>query len=279
MRLRPLVAATTATTLLAAGAALLAPSAASAAAPLPTLTVTMTAKKITTSTGSSMHAGRVIIKAVAVGGERDLQLMKLTPGYTLAQADKDINQLFFGKVAVVKRVDSKIRFLGGTAAVPGTPGMFAETLYAGTYVLADSNSAVRSVLHVTGTPPRRGWVAQTSTITGTGADRWSMPSSIPHAGWTLFRDTADEPHFIVMLQVKPGTTARQLGSYLASGSGDAPPFALPAQASSGVISGGNQILWHYSLPRGTYAILCFWPSDETGMPHANMGMYKIITLT
>lgn len=279
MRLRPLVAATTATTLLAAGAALLAPTAASASASLPTLTVTMTAKRISTSSGSSVHAGRMIIKAVAVGGERDLQLVKLTPGYTLAQADKDLNAVFSGNVAVVKRVDSKVRFLGGAAATPGTPGVFAETLYAGTYVLADTSSSVRSVLHVTGTPPRRGWVAQTSTITGTRADRWSMPSTIPHAGWTLFRDTSDEPHFIVLQQVKPGTTNKQVGDFLASGSDTAPPFALEAQAATGVISGGTQMLWHYALPRGTYVILCFWPSDENGMPHALMGMHKVVTLS
>jgi hypothetical protein len=25
-------------------------------------------------------------------------------------------------------------------------------------------------------------------------------------------------------------------------------------------------------------VMCFWPDDETGMPHAFMGMWKLISL-
>lgn len=278
MRFQRSVVASSMVVAMTAGGGLLAPLTANAAAGLPTLTVTMTAKTITTSSGTTVHAGRTQIKVIATDGEHDLQLVKLARGYSLTSATKDFMSLFNGDVATVRRVDKNIRFFGGATAVPGQPGLFAETLYAGTYMLVDTNGRAHNVLHVLGRPPARAWVAQSSTIVGNGQDRFVMPASIPHSGWTLFRDTSDEPHFLVVQQVKPGTTAAQVGAFLAGGSQDAPPFALPASTSSGVISGGTQVLWHYSLPKGSYVVLCFWPSDEDGMPHANMGMYKLVTL-
>lgn len=35
----------------------------------------------------------------------------------------------------------------------------------------------------------------------------------------------------------------------------------------------------YNLPAGTYVLLCFVADDVTGMPHALMGMHKVIQLT
>ena len=34
----------------------------------------------------------------------------------------------------------------------------------------------------------------------------------------------------------------------------------------------------YNLPPGTYVLLCFIADDENGMPHAFMGMHKVIVL-
>jgi hypothetical protein len=35
---------------------------------------------------------------------------------------------------------------------------------------------------------------------------------------------------------------------------------------------------HIDLPAADYAVICFVPSADTGRPHANMGMHKIVTL-
>jgi hypothetical protein len=32
------------------------------------------------------------------------------------------------------------------------------------------------------------------------------------------------------------------------------------------------------MPAGRYVVACYWPDDDTGMPHAFMGMFKLITL-
>ena len=35
----------------------------------------------------------------------------------------------------------------------------------------------------------------------------------------------------------------------------------------------------YNLPKGTYVLLCFVADDLTGMPHAIMGMHKVVVLS
>jgi hypothetical protein len=45
-----------------------------------------------------------------------------------------------------------------------------------------------------------------------------------------------------------------------------------------VLSAGQQAELTYSLPPGTYVLLCFIADDVTGMPHADMGMHKVVTL-
>lgn len=245
---------------------------------VPTITATVTAKAIRLSSGPSTHAGRVRFHVTTPAGDHVLQLLKLRDGYTATQFRHDINLAFEGRLAAIRRIDRRVFWAGGAEARPNHPGTFAETLYAGTYYVLDQNGGGVTKLHVEGTPPPRAWISNSSVITGTQADRFRSPSTLPHRGWTLFRDTADEPHFLVFQQVKPGTTRKMVSDYFASGSQQQPAFALPATTSSGVISPSSQVLFHYSLPRGRYVMLCFWPSDETGMPHALMGMFRLVNL-
>ena len=51
-----------------------------------------------------------------------------------------------------------------------------------------------------------------------------------------------------------------------------------ANTAVGVISPKYGETFHYSLPAGKYLIRCYWPDDDTGMPHAFMGMWKLIWL-
>lgn len=246
---------------------------------LHTITVSMSNTRISFSSGTTLHAGRYIFRVTSKSGEHALQLVKLTPGYTVKQAGADINDAFSGKLSAIHRVDTKIRWFGGADSTAAHPGAFAETLYAGTYYAIDQNSNAMTKLRVYGTPPAgQGWVNQTSTIVARDGERWGSPASIPHAGWTLFHNSADEPHFIVLQQVKSSTTAAQVRQYLASGAQAQPTWALPAGTNTGVISPNTQMLFHYSLPAGKYVLICWWPDDKTGMPHALMGMWKLITL-
>ena len=252
---------------------------ADASTSLKTVTVAMSAKSVTLSTGTSLHAGRYMFKVASVDDDT-LQLLVLRAGYSEAQADKDFGAAFGGNVAAVKRIDNGIRFFGGVEAVNHHAGYFVETLYAGTYYFSGQNSNVRTKVHVFGTPPAgQAWVNSTSTLVANKSNRWAVPTSIPRSGWTLFRNEAAEPHFIVLQQVQPSTTYRQVVAALKSSSQAPPSWALPGTYSTAVVSPGAQMLFHYSLPAGKYVMLCYWPDDATGMPHALMGMYKFITLT
>jgi hypothetical protein len=48
---------------------------------------------------------------------------------------------------------------------------------------------------------------------------------------------------------------------------------------SGVLSPGRVATFKYNLPKGNYALMCFWPDAEMGgTPHAFMGMLRGITV-
>jgi hypothetical protein len=269
--------ALSATTALSLAAAMV-PGAAEASSKVPTVTVTMTDKSVTLSGGTTLHAGRVHFKVVSPSGDHELQILKLVKrGYTATEAGKDVDAAFNGNIAAIKRIDSNIRWLGGADAPAGNPGQFAETLYAGKYYFIDQNSTARTLVTVVGSPPDRAWITNTSTISMHNYG-FSTTSSIPRSGWTLLRDVADEPHFLVLQHVKSSTSASDVKKYIASKSQNPPSWALPEQTSSGVISPQTQTEFHYNLPAGKYLLACFWPDDQSGMPHFYMGMWKLVTL-
>ena len=89
---------------------------------------------------------------------------------------------------------------------------------------------------------------------------------------------ADTIHIMVLQPVKAGTTDAQVQAFFASGSQNPPPFALPGPTvSMDVLSPGHQLVLSYSLPKGTYVLLI--ADDVTGLPHAVMGMHKVVTLS
>jgi hypothetical protein len=57
-----------------------------------------------------------------------------------------------------------------------------------------------------------------------------------------------------------------------------PPWLLKANTSTGVLSPNRREVFHYNLPAGPYLLLCYWPDDDTGMPHYLMGMWKLVNL-
>jgi hypothetical protein len=121
-------------------------------------------------------------------------------------------------------------------------------------------------------------VSQT-TVMATSADRFVAPRNWPHQGTYTFHNTSDTLHFMSLSPVKTGTTDQQVQNYFDSGSQNPPPF-LKAGPSIGndVTSPGQSLQFTYNLPRGTYVALCFIADDVTGMPHAIMGMHKVVVL-
>jgi hypothetical protein len=104
------------------------------------------------------------------------------------------------------------------------------------------------------------------------------PSGLPNAGWLKQTNHAVEPHFMDFQQVKKSTTRAHVKKFFDNGAKGQPSFGLPATAGTLIVSPGHTIVWKYTLPKGKYVVACFWPSKKTGMPHALMGMWNLLSL-
>lgn len=241
------------------------------------ITATVSNSSISLST-HSVRAGYAQITVKVTSGDHTLQLLKIYPGYSLAQAKRDIATLNSDKpsLAAIRRIDHGIHFLGGAEATAGHPAVFGETLYRGTYYVIDQNGPAMTRLYVYGTVVHRQAPHIAGVITAWDESKFGGVTSLPHQGWVLFKNIADEPHFLVMQHVKEGTTAAQIKAAL--NSPNEPSFILPGGGSTGVISPNTAQFVQYNYPAGEYVELCFWPSDENGMPHAMMGMWRIVHL-
>lgn len=251
---------------------------ASAPAKVPTVVVHMTSKSVTLSTGSTMHAGRVLFKVTSAKGQHDLQIARLHKGYSLQQAGADLGQAFGGDVAAVRRVDQNITFRGGAEAAPKSPGRFATVLNKGRYVFIDQDSNAYTWVNVVGSAPARAAVPSEGSITTYTYGFANSPAKLPASGAVTIDNRSDQPHFVVLQQVKISTTRKMVRKYFQGGSQSEPNFVLKATTSSGVLSPTKSEVFKYDLPAGKYIVACFWPDRDTGMPHANMGMWKLLWL-
>jgi hypothetical protein len=265
-----------ASSLVAAGAA-----SASTPAPVPVVTVHVNSfgVRIGDGSSSSLHAGMIMFKVITAKGDHGLQIARLHAGYTLQEASVDLGKAFSGDVTAIRRVDSHITFRGGAETRPNNPGWFATTLYAGTYVFVDQNGNAHRFVTVFGTPPNRAAVPRDGSIAAFTYGWGVTPDSLPAGGWARVYNQADQPHFLVVQHVKQSTTGAEVRHFFNSGAQGQPSWILRGETSTGVISPFRSEVFHLNVGPGKYLIACFWPDDDTGMPHAFMGMWKLIQLT
>lgn len=87
----------------------------------------------------------------------------------------------------------------------------------------------------------------------------------------------DSLHFIQFQPVKVGTTDQQVQAFFDSNGKTANPFRPGDTPGSGVFSPGVSILIiQQAVSPGWYVLVCFMPDRATGMPHALMGMHRVI---
>ncbi|GAA2748371.1 hypothetical protein GCM10009868_41120 [Terrabacter aerolatus] len=117
------------------------------------------------------------------------------------------------------------------------------------------------------------------TIWLTAADRFVGPGRLPAEGSVTFRNVGDSIHVAQFSPVKKGTTDKQIQAYYDSGVMAPPPFALNGPTFGlDVLSAGSSATLSYDMPPGTYVLQCFVADSVTGMPHAIMGMHKVVVL-
>jgi hypothetical protein len=95
-----------------------------------------------------------------------------------------------------------------------------------------------------------------------------------------------QPHFLVLVKVPDGTTRDDIGQLINSEM-TGTPAAIPLNpetdfqdvASTDTQSAGTSSWIAVNLQPGTYAVMCFFPDEASGMPHASMGMYNVFTVS
>jgi hypothetical protein len=58
-----------------------------------------------------------------------------------------------------------------------------------------------------------------------------------------------------------------------------PSFLLRPNLDSGIVTQSQDSGLYLNLPRGKHLLACYRPDLRTGMPHAFMGMWKLVQLT
>lgn len=256
------------------------------AAAVPVVTVHMAKDSVRLSGGgatnsngqTTLHAGRVQFHLVTKHGDHVLMIMRFHNGYTPQQAQQDFDKAFNGDKAAIKRLDDGVIFRGGSETRPSSSSVTVVTLRKGQYFFVDENSNGFRVVNVKGTVPDRAPVAHTGHYTAFTYG-WGTSKTLPASGVVRLHNQADQPHFLEIQRVKESTTRKQVAKAFSPDSRGAPNFVLKANASSAVISPNRSQLLSYDLPAGKYVIACFWPDRDSGMPHALMGMWKIVHLS
>jgi hypothetical protein len=248
---------------------------------------------------ATVEAGPISFKVAStnvlteMSGGSQVSLFQPKKGVTLEQVFADLAEEFTqGETAAegTRDLTRDVSFFGLADVVPDYPEVVTERLRRGTYYLMDTANPPQGTpkltqLTVTG---RRGddrgsGLDSQVRVRATSADRFIAPESWPHEGTYTFRNVSDTLHFMSINLVKPGTTDDEIQAFAdspASNGPGNPPFAVPGPSGGNdVVSPGRSIQVSYDLPAGTYVLLCYVADDVTGMPHALMGMHKVITLT
>lgn len=244
---------------------------------------------------SSIHAGLVTFRISSPEDGHAIQGFSLKNGATLDQAMNDIDLVLGGDhptvVAALKNLYHDVTEVGGIFASTYAPQEVTIPLTAGTYYFIDLNDIDNPpltprihALHVHGafqpsTPPMF-----TSVITGTMMGDMPMfvaPTRLRHDATFLDVVTGDELHESVFRPTVPGTTDAYITQFYDAFEAGTPLPPSPwtgIQAGLQAMSPGRWAIVHIDLPPGPYALICYVPSDENGVPHGHMGMHQTVTL-
>jgi hypothetical protein len=275
-----------------AGAAVRAPRIATTAAGATELTFTYAKHRLALTGPRTFAAGRIALSLESYGSEGEVAVVSFKAGYSFTKLQADLRA--FGSSegstgpskAGLRHLDDSIAhttLYGGLDAGAGQTLTGTVVLpKAGTYYSYNDSGNVPAQperLTVTAATGPTAASPATATVTAVNGDRFGGASTLPASGTIAFRNASTtSPHFLNLQQVKEGTTRAEVLKYLLSGSNAAPKFARPGAAGTDAVSPGHTQTLTYSLPKGEYVELCFFPDPKTGVPHALMGMIRVVQL-
>ena len=258
------------------------------AAPTPKLTAVGNKKGLTITGPTTFEAGRVALSLKSVNAPSEIGVASFKSGYTFANFSADV-KLFDASqgangptkagLAALDRAAAHITVYGGLAADPGTSVAGTVVLpHAGTYYAWNDVDVPRQPVKLTVTGPEvtRAAPRSTATVTAQNNDRFGGAATLPASGTITFRNqSTSQLHFLSLQHVKEGTTRAQV---LASFSTGNTAYALGDDANTDVVSPGQAMTLTYHVPKGEYVEVCFFPDLKTGVPHAIMGMVRVVHL-
>jgi hypothetical protein len=209
------------------------------------------------------------------------QVIALASGYTVEQAQADVEGLEKNRLKALRRFEANATLLGGVTATRDKAGKLVLDLDAGSYYALETNrgNAPWTPFTVAGADTGASLPAG-ATLKAVDSARWAKkPASIPHAGWLRFRNRSDQNHFVVLVKLAEGKTLDDFATWIENEASGPAPVEFRAGFDSGVLSPGHDMAMKYRLPRGSYVLTCFWPdASMKGAPHAFMGMYRGVTV-
>jgi hypothetical protein len=250
------------------------------------VTVTGDAAGVHLST-TRVRAGvvRFTFSSTKVNGSQ-VDLFRLRRGATLAKLAVDVKRQFSEDPKTRARSTRDLTrhavYVGAASPQKGHPATVTVRLTRGTYYAAELTLGFKAssakALHVVGCSRHRGHLPHTQSRVTTVHDRFVVSGDLPAKGSIRVRNHSDSIHDMFILPVAKGTTDAKLDDYFAAGK-DVPGIFLDGPAVGlDLVSPGRALVLGYSLPKGTYVLLCFVADDETGEPHFAMGMHKVVKL-
>jgi hypothetical protein len=229
----------------------------------------------------TFRPGRVAFKVTSQSQSASLAFARFGKGYSFRGFRKDIATAFGqGKMKSLKHAIKHSTFLGGVGsvgprAVTGTV-MFAKAGAYSVYNFGGNLPKSPLTLHAVGRTQHRTAPKTTGTLTALNGIRFGGAQTIPRRGTLLLKNRAtDSPHFFDLFQVQPGTTKQDVLNALQTNQQG--PMIAPGPMSE-VIGSHQAMTLNYHVPAGSYALVCFFPDPNMhGMPHAMMGMIRMLT--
>lgn len=254
-----------------------------------------TAKEFTAP--SKVHAGWVTFRVGAADTDyHGFEVVRVNPGHTLAEVlhdlelglSGDLNSTALGAQLLPR--DGTL--MGGVVTSAYAPMDASLPLTPGTYYMfdfAEFDLPTPVTVHTLKVVGHMNWsgMPRFSSVVGMYMNPQDMPvfaapTDFSAHGSFLVYGQGDELHEAVFRPTRPGVTDQYISEYyaavLAGGPLPGPSPWTDIQHGFNAMSPGQFAVFHLNLPPGPYALACYVPSDESGLPHAYMGMHQTVTL-
>lgn len=248
------------------------------------------------------HEGGLVtfrVKTNDAGG-RQLQVLRPHRGVSIDQVLHDLKdavneQVPATTIAGIRAVTAETEALAGAFVTPKVHEEFTEEISAGTVYLldftaflADPTKPVIKPLELCGSNGHKlakaaksahGIVIEKETKAGPRFETKNVDSV---RGAYLVHNRSKELHEMELQPVAPHTTDQQIQAFFdALAQGKQPPkspFTGPPAGLGALSPGHSALLRAHGLRPGTYVLLCFIPDEDLGVPHAFIGMHKVVEL-